>query len=105
MRPIVISRTGTGVSTVAVVDHYQVPFNIGLGLVISGTITVSIQHTFDNILDSAVTPTWFNHATIVGVTTNQDGNYAFPIRAIRLNATAGTGTATLTIIQAGPLTR
>jgi len=39
---------------------------------------------------------------VTGETTNQDGNYAFPVRAIRLNVTAWTsGTATLTVIQAG----
>ena len=31
--------------------------------------------------------------------TNKDGNYAFPIRAARVTVTAGTGTATMTLLQ------
>lgn len=101
MRPIVISKTGTGTSGVAVVDHFQSPFNIGFGVVASGTVTYTVQHTFDDVLDATVTPTWFNHPTAVSQTASADGNYAFPVRGIRLSIASGSGTATATIIQAG----
>ena len=101
MRSIAISKTGTGQSSVAPLDPYQNPFQIGIGVATSGTVTATVQHTFDDVFDSSVTPTWFNHPTLVSLTANADGNYAFPIRAIRLDVTAGTGTATATIIQAG----
>ena len=40
------------------------------------------------------------HSSIVGAATSTDGNYAFPIRAMRLNMTARTaGSATLTVWQ------
>ncbi len=101
MRPMVTSKTGTGASSVLVLDHYRNPFNVGLAVVVSGTVTYTVQHTFDDVLDASVTPTWFSHEQLAGQVAAADGNYAFPVRGIRLNVTAGTGTATLTAIQAG----
>lgn len=89
--------------------------NIGFGVVMSGTGTYSVQHTFDDIYDTAVFPnvtaintsaTWFNHEIVNNQTTATiDGNYAFPIVAVRtyLSAvtTAGFGGVTLNIIQTG----
>jgi len=101
MRPIVISQTGTGSSSVAVLDHYQSPFNVGLGVVVSGTVNYTIQHTFDDVLDAAVTPTWFNHPTLASSAVSSDGNYAFPIRGVKVLVNSGSGSATATVIQAG----
>jgi hypothetical protein len=80
-------------------------FGIGIGCVINGggTLTYKVQHTFDDVFDSTVTPVWFDHSTITGKTTNADGNYAFPVRAVRLNVTAYTsGSVTMTLLQIGP---
>jgi len=82
-------------------DHYQSPFNVGFGVVVSGTVNYTVQHTFDDIFDSSVTPTWFSHPTVVGLAVNADGNYAFPVTAIKVLVNSGAGTATLTLIQAG----
>jgi hypothetical protein len=85
------------------VDPTKNPFNVGFGVTIGAAVlTYKVQHTFDNVQDSAVTATAFDHPDVTGETINQDGNYAFPVRAIRLTVTAFTsGTATLTMIQAG----
>lgn len=99
MRPQVISITGTGQTAWIPLDYKQNPFNIGLGVVVNGTITYNVEHTFDDVLAPGVTPTAFTHSTLVAQTTNKDGNYAFPVRAVRINNTAGTGTTTLTILQ------
>ena len=99
MTPSVVSKTGTGTSAWVPVDYRQSVTNIGLGIVINGTVTYDVEHTFDNIFDSTVTPTAFKHATITGQTANKDGAYNAPIRAVRLNNTAGTGTTTLTVLQ------
>lgn len=101
MRPIVISKTGTGSSSVAPLDTYRNPFNIGIGVVVSGTVNYTIQHTFDDIFNSAVTPVWFSHPTLASLAVNADGNYAFPIRAIKILVNSGSGTATATLLQAG----
>ena len=99
MRPQIVSKTGTGTSAWIPVDNYQSPFNVGLGAVVNGTVTYTIEHTFDDVFDTSVTPTAFAHSTLAAQTTNKDGNYAFPIRAIRINNTLGSGTTTLTILQ------
>lgn len=108
--------TQTGVSTTAgftnvfFPDYYVRPFNIGLGCVVnSTTVTYSVQHTFDylpTILTSGFVSsnaTWFNNSGITAATSNQDGNYAYPVTAIRLNVTGGssTGTVVMTCIQSG----
>lgn len=101
MRSIVLSKTGAGSSSVAPLDTYRNPFNIGIGVVVSGTVNYTIQHTFDDIQDPAVTPVWFNHPTLVNLVANADGNYAFPVKAIKVLVNSGAGTATATLIQAG----
>jgi len=99
MRPQVITKSSTGTSAWIPMDYKQSPFNVGLGAVVNGTITFDIEHTFDDVFDPAVTPVAFKHSTLVSKTANADGNYAFPVRAIRINNTAGTGGTTLTILQ------
>ncbi len=101
MRPVVVSKTGAGSSSTVPMDHYQSPFNVGFGVVVSGTVNYTIQHTFDDIFNASVTPVWFSHPTVAALAVNADGNYAFPVRAIKILVNSGSGTATLTAIQAG----
>ena len=99
MRPQIFSITGTGTSAWIPLDYKQNPFNVGFGVVVNGSVTYDIEHTFDDVLDSSVTPTAFKHSALTAQTTNKDGNYAFPIKAIRINNTAGTGSTTVTLLQ------
>jgi hypothetical protein len=80
------------------------PFNVGFGVTVSGTITFTVQHTFDDVWSPTFNPataTWYPHAVVANATASTDGNYAFPVTAIRITGTAGAGTATLRLIQAG----
>lgn len=90
--------------TMYVGDSDSNPFQVGLGCVIaSGTPTFTVQHTFDNVIATGFnynTSTWFNHSVIAAKTTNQDGNYNFPVQAIKLILTAA-GSVTMTLLQAG----
>lgn len=94
MMPITITQTGVGNTTASKMDIFVDPFNIGFGVVTTGTVTYTVQHSFDGV-------TWFNHPDVQNQTFNADGNYAFPIQFLRLNVSAGSGTATMTLIQAG----
>jgi hypothetical protein len=49
MRPMIATKTGTGESSPLVLDHYRAPFNVGFAVVVSGTVTYTVQHTFDDI--------------------------------------------------------
>jgi len=99
MRPVTLTVSGVGTSPIVPMDFRAQNFNVGFGCEVTGTVTYSVQHTFDDIYNTAITPVWFNHAFVNAQTTNQDGNYAFPIRAMRLNVTAGTGSVTINILQ------
>ena len=85
------------------IDKYLTPTNIGLGLTITGTVNVTVQHTFGDIFDDdpSTIHTWFDHPTLAGETANADGNLAFPPSAARLLTNSGDGTCVFNLIQAG----
>ena len=105
MRPAVTSITGVGYSPVYAVDTYISPSNMGLAVVVSGTITYKVQYTFDDVFAKGYSPTagtstWFDHPTLTG-SASLNSNIAYPVTGIRLTTSAGSGSATLTIVQAG----
>lgn len=94
-----VSQTAAGSTSALVMNTNTNPFNVGFGVIVSGTVNYTVQHTFD---DPAVGfTTWFPHPTIASQATNQDGNYAFPVTGIRLTVNSGGGTATLKLVQSG----
>ena len=104
MRPVTYSVTGVGTSNVNATDHYVSPFNVALSVIVSGTITYTVQYTFDNVFAANFNPstaTWTDHPSLTSQSTTLSSNIAYPVQGIRLKTTAGTGTATLTMIQAG----
>jgi hypothetical protein len=104
MNPVQYSQTGTGAGRAILMDWLQNPFQVGGTTVLNGAVADHrVQHTFDDVLNPAVTPTWLNNSAFAGITAaGKDWNYAFPVRAIRLNVLDGTGggTVTISIIQA-----
>jgi hypothetical protein len=100
MKVQTVSKSGVGSSAALVMNTNVTPFNVGFGVIVSGDVEYTVQHTFD---DPAVGfTTWFSHPTIAAETTSQDGNYAFPVTGIKLLITGeGEGTATLKLVQAG----
>ena len=75
--------------------------NIGFGCQVTGTLTYSVQHTFDETpTDTGV---WYDHSDyITPKSVASDGNYAFGITAVRLiNDTWTSGAVTMTVVQAG----
>jgi len=75
MKVQTVSSSAVGSSSALVMNTNCTPFNVGFGVVVSGTVNYTIQHTFD---DPAVGfTTWYSHPTIASKTDNQDGNYAF----------------------------
>lgn len=94
-----VSKTGVGSSSALVMNTNVSPFNVGFGVVVTGTVNYTVQHTFD---DPAVGfSTWFSHPTVASQAANADGNYAFPVTGIKVLVNSGSGTATLNLIQAG----
>ena len=104
MRPVRVTTSGVSVSPPIPIDQYLDPTNIGLGVVINGAVTYTVEHTFDDVFATDFNPataTWFPHPTLQSQSASMDGNLAFPPTAVRLNQTAGAGSAILNLIQAG----
>jgi len=99
MKVQTVSQTGVGSSDALVMNTNISPFNVGFGVVVTGTVTYSVQHTFDDPATGFTT--WFSHPTVAAETANADGNYAFPVTGVKVLVTAGDGTATMNLIQAG----
>lgn len=101
--PIVVSQTGAGSTRVVSLSVYQNPFNVGIGCVLSGTATYTVEHTYDDIASPTFDPdtaTWFPNADLTGETASAFGSYSFPVQGVRTTITSGTGTVTTTFIQA-----
>lgn len=100
MRPVVLTQTGAGQTAAVPMDREQAPFTVGIGCVTSGTVTYSIEHTFDDVQTPGATINWFQHPVLNSQTGNANNSYSFPVRAIRANVSAGSGSVTMTLIQA-----
>lgn len=106
MRPIILTTSdasgGTTTSSSAILDIHGRP-EVSLQLDITGTATCTVQQTLDNLWDTTITPTWFDHpdSNLVGATGDKQGNCGYIPFAVRLRQTAGSGSAKLTIIQSG----
>lgn len=118
--PTVITQSGTGASLIWFPDWMQNPFAIGIQCVATGgTLQYSVQHTLDNIDvvnggagQGSVSPTpnaiaaasanWVDNPGITAATATLNGNYAFPVRAIRVSIQSSTATSVVvaTFIQA-----
>lgn len=99
MKVQTVSKTGVGSSSALVMNTNTTPFNVGFGVIVTGDVNYTVQHTFD---DPAVGfSNWFPHPTIAGQTANADGNYAFPVTGIKVLVNSGDGSATLKLVQAG----
>ena len=99
MKQQTVSQTGVGSSTSIVVNTNVSPVNIGFGVIVTGTVNYTVQHTFDD--PATGFSTWFAHPTVASQTANADGNYAFPVTGIKVLVNSGSGTASLQLIQAG----
>lgn len=98
---ITVGSGGASVTDTLPLDTYGRP-EISLQVVVSGSATWTVQQTLGNPW-SGVAPDWFDHPdpNLVAQTGNRQGNYAYVPAAVRLKMTSGSGTATLTIVQAG----
>lgn len=103
-------QTGTAVSAGAwtwiPLDIHQSPFNVSFGarFTSGGGATYRVEHTFDNVLRAGVSARPFTHPDVSAATTNRDGNYAAPVRAVRLFVVSVSASCNMdfTVYQASP---
>ena len=97
-----VGTTGVGASQTVPLDQYLTPFNVSLGVVITGTVDVTVEYTFDDIFGDAPGPfSWTDHPDLTNVVADADGTFISPVSACRLLTNSGDGTAVLRILQAG----
>ena len=98
MRPSTISQTGVGYSNPFPLDYVAPTFQVALHATVDGGVVYSIEHTLDNIL-AGEPASWSEHDAMKDLSVVSDGNYFFPVTAIRINVKSGTGTVNLRIVQ------
>lgn len=124
MRQIVVTQTGPGTSDAVPLDTYIAPFQVSIGVSTASGGEFSIEHTYDDVLNAAVTPTWFNTTSSTadesyllqedGFQILQEtgsslltGDYTlstyidFPVSAVRLAVVSGGDAVQMTVLQAG----
>ena len=91
-----ITMTEAGNSAAEVIVDRITPTNITLALSVTGTVDVTVQYAVN-----AANTVWYNHADLTAKTANTTGTIISPVHGIRLVYNSGTGSATLSILQAG----
>ncbi len=99
--PVYQSYTTTGAKTPVSMNYYQTPFNASVFVfIVSGTATFGVQFTPDPVDDPSVTPRWYDDANMpTGTQASDASNYMFPIRGVRINIAAITGTLEFKVLQ------
>lgn len=77
--------------------HAQ-PFDVVNSIDITGTVDYDLQYTYDPL--GNITKIWTD-AVVDNATADAQATYTFPITGSRILLNSGTGTATMTAIQAG----
>jgi len=97
--------TGQSASPSYVPNYKMENFKAALAVTVTGTINATVQHTFDDVWSTSwreASATWFPHddTDMVALTTNQNGNYAFPPTACRtiVNSAGTVSAAVFTVI-------
>lgn len=75
--------------------------DVSIVVAVTGTVTYTVEGTLSELLraDRSANPTIVDHATLVDATESASGNFDFPVKGIRINVTAGTGSVTMQLIQ------
>ena len=86
-----IAVTAVGNSEVA--DIYDTEdIRISYAVVVTGTVNYTVQHSLDGV-------NFFDNSDNTSQTTSQDGNYIFPVRAVRVKYNSGTGSFVFNLRQ------
>jgi hypothetical protein len=94
--------TSVGASQPIPLDIYIDPFDVSLFVDVTGTVDVTVEYTGDaDVLTSSGPFLWFAHVDLTNVTADDVGTIISPVTAVRLLTNSGTGTAELTVLQAG----
>lgn len=107
MRPITytLSDASGGAKSIVIPIDYMARPQVSLQVDVSGTVNWTIQQTVDNIYDTSITPLYMDHpdSDLVGQTVDRQGNYGYTPFAIKFILNSGSGSARISVIQAGTM--
>lgn len=95
-----ISVFGVGTSEWVPLNRWT-DSDISLLVSVGGTATYTVETTLDRVNRQGTIPVPIDHATLVGQTVGNTGNVAFPVEAVRVSVTSGTGSVTMHVMQNG----
>jgi hypothetical protein len=98
MKVQVVSQTGVGTADPIVINTNVSPVNVGFAVIVTGTVEYTIMRSYD---DPSNLQNYFADANITNKTASDEYSYTTPFTALVLNVTSGTGTATMSVVQAG----
>jgi hypothetical protein len=105
MRPITFTLVN-GQSQIVVLDKFLTPFQVEVDAVISGAATYGVQCSNDDPF-SGNPPTNFTTTPPApipaGTAASAQGSVLVPVRQLFVSVTAGAGSVTFRIVQAGSL--
>ena len=106
-----VNEAGTGAKDWIILNRQSKP-DYSLNIIITGTVTASIQATLkqqnnptnEPQAGAAQAEDIFDISGLTGITASQASKIVdTPLEAIRVNQTAGTGSVTLHVMQAGEI--
>jgi len=101
--PVYRTYTATGAQTPVALNYYQTPGNVSVGvwLVNSATATFGVEFTLDD--PQSANARWYDDP-VLGPTSSASGvtSYLYPVRAVRLNISAISGTVEFKVLQGMP---
>ena len=100
---LTVGTSGVGSSPWFILDRDQNPVNLGIAVVVSGTINFTVEYTYDdpNNPYTGTFPTVFSISALASKAANTDSTFLQPAYAIRLtqNSFTNPGTAKMIAIQ------
>ena len=105
MQSIILTKSGAGSSSVAALSYFTNPFSVGLGAVLTGTATFTVEYSFQDPTDTgyvAANATWFPVTGLSAVSATTGAALNVPCRAVRVTLAGGSsGSVSLYVQQAG----
>jgi len=101
---VTVGTNGVASSRPIFLDSFA-PAPTGLQISVSGTVNATVQQSLDDpnaITGGYASVNWVNHPdpALNGITSTVQGNYAYLSRIVRILLNSGSGSVTLTVIQA-----
>ena len=106
MQSVTLTKTGTGSSAVRALDFFLNPFSVGIGAIVTGTATYTVEYCFEDPTNpdfNPATATWFGVTGLSAESTTKSAALTVPCRGIRVTIASGAGSVTAYIQQAGTI--